>query len=184
MINSNSQIAEENFFHLPLKDGTRALTIDILNMHSDFRRPKRPYLRIKRRKISFHYDLLTLGITLDEVDEERIYINVTESELLVGCSVDTTDCYLSRYAYFTLNDMMSIYNEADFEDYYWPGFFDANGQSKYLMIKFYKGNLTIQPKLRYKGIYKPGQIFPFVSADIKNRKFTDTVVPENAHTDM
>ncbi len=185
MIDSNFQIAEENFFRLPLKDATRALTIDTLNRHSDFRRPKKPYLRIKQRKISFHNELLTIGVTLDDEDEERIYIKVTTSELLVSCSVDTTNGYLSRYAYFALYDMMSIYDEVDFEDYYWPGFFDEKGQSKYLRINFYKGSLTIQPKLRYKGIYKPGQLLPLISANVKkNRKLTDVVLPERPQTDM
>lgn len=183
MINSNNQIAEENFFRLPLKDGTRVLTIDTLNRYSDFRRPKRPYLRIERRRISFQNELLTIGVTLNSEDEEKVYIKVTASELLVCCSVDTTDSYLSRYAYFALYDMMSIYNETDFEDYYWQGFFDENGQSKYLKIKLYRGCLTVHPKLRYKGMYKPSQLLPLAFSYIEKREPTGVVISERPQKD-
>ena len=173
-------IADENFFRLPLKSGTRILTMETLNRYSDFRRPKRPYLRIKRRKLSFHNELLTIGVTLDSEEEEKIYIKVTASELLVSCSVDTTDSYLSRYAYFALYDMMSIYDQTDFEDYYWPGFFDGNGESRYLMIRMYKGTLVVFPKVRYKGLYKPEQALPSISDKIEGKRQTVELFKESA----
>lgn len=181
--NPNPSIATENFFRLPLKSGTRILTMEALNMHSDFRRPKKPYLRINRRRLSFHNELLTIGVTLDNEEEERIYIRVTASELLVSCTVDTTESYLSRYAYFALYDMMSIYDELDFDDYYWPGFFDENGRTRYLMIRMYKGALVVFPKVRYKGLYKPEQALPAIGDKIEGIRQAGAVLKENPPND-
>lgn len=179
MVNNMSpSIAMENFFHLPLKTGTRILTVETLNRYSDFRRPKKPYLKIRRRRLSFHNELLTIGVTLDNEEEERIYIKVTFSELWVSCSVDTTDTYLSRYAYFALLDMMSVYDEKDFEDYYWQGFFDENGESKYLTIRIYKGTLVVFPKVRYHGLYKPEQVLPSIGDNIEKARYSALVSHE------
>lgn len=179
MVNKMSpSIAMENFFRLPLKTGTRILTIETLNQYSDFRRPKKPYLRISRRRLSFHNELLTIGVTLDNEEEERIYIKVTSSELLVSCSVDTTDSYLSRYAYFALLDTMSIDDEIDFDKYFWPGFFDVNGKSRYLRIKIYNGKLIVSPNIRYKGLYKPEQPLPSIGDNIEKAKYSTQVSKE------
>lgn len=177
------EIADGNFFRLPFKSGTRILTMETLNKYSDFRRPKRPYLRINRRKLSFHNELLTIGVTLNNEEEERIYIRVTASELLVSCSVDTTDSYLSRYAYFALYDMMSIYEETDFEDYYWSGFFDENGESRYLRIKMYRGGLVVSPKVRYKELYKPEQVLPLIGDKIAGTRQKVEILKESTPKD-
>lgn len=160
-------VQAENFFRLPFKPGTRILTLDILNDHSDFRRPKKPYLLIETRKLSFVNEVLTLGIVLDDEEEEFVYIRVTASELLVSCSVDTEKDYLSRSAYFALYYLMLFHRQFDFEDFYWPGFFDPEtGDCKYLMISKSKGSLAVAPKIRYKGLYKPGQPLPVILKDI------------------
>ncbi|WP_148042795.1 hypothetical protein [Pedobacter jejuensis] len=172
-------IADGNFFRLPLRSGTRILTTETLDRYSDFRRPKRPYLRIRCMKLSFHNELLTIGVTLDSEEEEKIYIKVTASELLVSCSVDTTNNFLSRYAYFALYDMMSIYDENDFEDYYWPGFFDGNGESRYLMIRMYRGSLVVFPKVRYNGFYKPEQALPIIGDKISGTRQEVEILKES-----
>ncbi|MBC7417834.1 MAG: hypothetical protein H7325_06740, partial [Pedobacter sp.] len=172
-------IAIENFFRLPLKDGTRILTVETLNRYSDIRRPKKPYLKIRRRKLSFHNELLTIGVVLGNEEEERVYIKATDSELLVSCSVDTTSGYLSRYAYFALYDMMSIYDEVDFEGFYWPDFFNLdNGNSSYLMIKMYRGSLIVSPKGRFIGIYKPNQTLPSIRDNVEKVRQAVTVLHE------
>lgn len=157
----------ENFFHLPFKPGTRILTENTLNQYSEFREPKRHYLPIQTRNISYQNELLTKGIVLDREPEERVYLKVTSSELLVSCSVDTNESYLSRYAYFTLFRLVYYHSEYDFEKFYWPGFFDQySGVSKYLMIYKSKDSLNVSSKVRYAGLYKPGNLLPVVSENI------------------
>lgn len=117
-------IPSMNFFHLPFTPNTRILTENTLNQYSEIRKPKKGYFPIKIRKISFSNELLVIGVILDKEPEEMVYIKVTTSELLVSCSVDTHENYLSRYAYFALNQLMYYHTEYDFEDNYWPGFFD------------------------------------------------------------
>lgn len=154
-------VKAENFFRLPFIPDTRILTENTLNQYSEIRKPKRGYLPIKTRKISFSNELLTIGVILDREPEERVYIKVTTSELLVSCSVDTDENYLSRYAYFTLCNLIHYHSEYNFEDYYWPGFFDHyTGLSKYLMIYKSKDSLHVSSKARYKGLYKPGKQLP------------------------
>lgn len=153
-----------NFFRLPFEPNTRILTENILNQYSEIRKPKKGYFPIKIRKISFSNELLVISVILDKETEELVYIKVTTSELLVSCSVDTHEDYLSRYAYFTLYDLMYYHSEYDFEDYYWPGFFDQEtGASKYPMIHKSKHDLHVSSKVRYKGFYKPGKQLPVIS---------------------
>jgi len=106
-----------DFFHLPLEKGTVILSQETLNNHSAFRRTKRPFLNIKQRKVSFHQEILTIGITLGEEKEEMVYLQVKPTELLVGCSVDTSEHYLSRYAYYVLQDLMNHSGECDLRNF-------------------------------------------------------------------
>ena len=153
-----------NFFHLPFTPNTRILTENTVNQYSEIRKPKRGYFPIKIRKLSFSNELLEIGVILDKEPEELVYIKVTASELLISCSVDTHENYLSRYAYFSLTQLMYYDIEYDFEDYYWPDFFDQKtGGSKYLMIHKAKDNLHVSSKVRYKGFYKPKKQLPVIS---------------------
>jgi hypothetical protein len=157
-------IPSMNFFHLPFTPNTRILTENTLNQYSEIRKPKRGYFPIKIRKISFSNELLVISVILDKEPEELVYIKVTASELLISCSVDTHENYLSRYAYFSLVQLMYYDTEYDFEEYYWPDFFDQKtGESKYLMIHKSKDNLHISSKVRYKGFYKPKKQLPVIS---------------------
>lgn len=168
-----------NFFRLPFKPGTRILTEFTLNKYSEIREPRKDHLSIKTRKIVFRNELLVIGVTLGSEPEETVYIKTTTSELLVSCSVDTHEDYLSRYAYFTLRQLMQYYCRYDFEDYYWPGFFDpATGACKYLITRKSKDNLRVSLKANYKGLYKPGQHLPNVSASVLERRALTPQIPE------
>ena len=168
-----------NFFRLPFKPGTRILTEATLNKHSEIREPRKDYLSTKTRKIAFRNELLVIGVTLGTEPEEMVYIKATTSELLVSCSVDTHKDYLSRYAYFTLRQLMQYYSNYDFEDYYWPGFFDpSTGACKYLIVRKSKEDLRVSLKVRYKGFYKSGQHLPTVSANVVERRVETLPVPE------
>lgn len=172
------------FFRLPLEPHTVKLTLKTLNIYSEFRRPKKPYLRINVRKIYFRNEVLTIGVKLDDEIEERLFIRVTEKELLVSCTVDTDETYLSRYAYFGLLEMMSIYDYYNFEQFYWPGFFDGNtGNSKYLNIINDRKGMDVALKAKYPYFYKPGhyliipstpEILPIRKADVNIEPFIDT----------
>ena len=177
----NNTIRPMDFFRLPFTPNTRILTEDTLNHYSGIRKPRRGYLSIKTRKISFINELLTLGVILDNEPEELVYMKVTTSELLVSCSVDSHENYLSRYAYFSLLRLMYYHSQYDFEEYYWPGFFDPKtGQSKYLMIHKSKDNLHVSSKVRYKGFYKPGNQFPVISQNLGSLRTAIPYVQEQA----
>jgi hypothetical protein len=164
---SDKTIPSMNFFSLPFTPNTRILTENTLNNYSEIRKPKRGYLPVEIRKISFSNELLIIGVIIEKEAEELVYIKVTSSKLLVSCSVDTHENYLSRYAYFALYRLMYYQSEYDFEDYYWPGFFDQEtGVSKYLMVHKSKDSLHVSSKVRYKGLYKPGKQLPIVSENI------------------
>lgn len=145
-----------DFFHLPLEKGTVILSQETLNNNSAFRRTKRPFLNIKQRKISFHQEILTIGIILGEEKEEMVYLQVKPTEILVGCSVDTSEHYLSRYAYYVLQDLMNHSGECDFKEFYWPDFFHPKtGKSKYLNIINDRWGMSVGLKEQYSYFYKP-----------------------------
>ena len=156
---------QEIFYTLPLEKGTSLLTLQTLNSHSAFRFPKRPYLLIRTRKISFTNEILTIGIKLGKSPrEEQVYIQIQQTELKVSCSTDTDKEFISRYAYFALYQFTAVSGEYNFEKYYWPGFFNAKtGKSKYLDIINDRASMEISIKPKYSFFYKPGQAltFPF-----------------------
>ncbi|MBB5620974.1 hypothetical protein HDE69_002027 [Pedobacter cryoconitis] len=157
--------------------------METLNKFSEFRRPKRPYLRVQTRKISFENEVLTLGVILGIEAEEKVYIKVKPFELLVSCSVDTDESYLSRYAYFALCDIMGISEDYDFDGFYWPDLTDTKMQSKFLMTIKSKENLHVVLKVRYHGLYKPGTYLPIFRRDkVRIKETVPIIAPEAERT--
>ncbi|RZK10781.1 MAG: hypothetical protein EOO43_19925 [Flavobacterium sp.] len=156
MFNTKTTIPNSRLFKLSFLEGTLKLTYDELNSHSEFRLTKG--LSINIRKISFQNEWLTIGIKLDDEKEEKVYLKATLKELLISCSVDTDESYLSRYAYFALHKLMYINDYCNFKRYYWPDFFTSrNGGSKYLTIINDRNGLDITFKPNYSFFVKPGQ---------------------------
>lgn len=161
MINEKLKHSTFSYFRIPLETGSRILTLQRLNAHSIFRRPRRPYLSVNVRLLSFRREVLTIGVGIADEMEERVLIRVRETELWVSCTVDTDEHYLSRYAYFGLEELMWFREQYDFEKYYWPGFFDKrSGKTKYLTIINDRKGLDILLKPRYSAFYKPGHSLP------------------------
>ncbi|QNK64544.1 hypothetical protein H7F33_08720 [Pedobacter sp. PAMC26386] len=107
--------------------------------------------------ITYHNNILLMGISLGEEEEEKVYICVKANMLLVSCSVDTDDSYLSQYAYFTLEGLVLGYNYGDFRKFYWLDFFDGEtGKCKYLSITNNGKGLDIVLKPKYAFFLKPG----------------------------
>jgi hypothetical protein len=150
-------LSELHFFRLPLERGTTTLTLDCLNRHSEFRRPLRPYLNIGLKKIAYQNEILIVGVKLDKEGEETVYLRVMSTEVLVSCSVDTHETYLSRYAYFALVELMRVHDYFDFDKFYWPGFFNADtGKSRYLDIINDRCGMDVTLKSKYSLFFKPG----------------------------
>ena len=166
---------QDEWYTLPLENGSRILTLQTLNTHSDFRFSERPYLVIRKRTISFHNEVLTLGIRLGDEEEERVYIRVFEQELHISCSVDTHPAYLSRYAYFALYTFSWPGRGFNFDKYYWPNFFDPiTGKSKYLTIIIDRAGTDIIRKAKYPFFYKPG--YPLI-CPVKEKEYAALPAP-------
>lgn len=168
MNNSIIEIPEHRFFRLPFEHGTQQLTRSTLDSHSEFRKPRRTYLYVGTRMISFLNNILTFSVTIE--NEEMVYLKVTETHLLVSCSVDTDSTYLSRYAYFLLDKYLNFYPAKDMDNFYWPDFFDATGKSKFLKIENKGNTFEIKLRTRYQFFYKPGLVLPLVSGKYRVRK--------------
>lgn len=151
------EIPNHRFYKFPFENGNFKLTRVTLDSHSEFRKPNRTYLSVDAKMISFKDDILIFSVRIAGDEEEFVFLKITQTHLLVTCSVDTDETYLSRYAYFLLDNYISYYHEKDFSEYYWPDFFDANtGKSKYLIIEKKGKSLSIKLKGKYWYFYKPG----------------------------
>lgn len=177
------------FFKLPFEKGTVRLTRATLNKHSDFRRRERPYQCVSICKISYHNEILIIGIEVEKEEEEKVYLQATATGLLVSCSTDTHETYLSRHAYLALNQLIYIDDHYDFDRYYWPGFFDAKtGKSKYLNIINDRRGLDVFLKPKYSSFYKPEQklIYPLNDEKSKPRmnlkQAKESIISENGET--
>lgn len=169
MNNGNIDIPEHRFFRLPFEYGNLKLTRNILDAHSKFRKPRSTYLHVRAEMVSFIDNTLTFSITIENEDEEMVYLKVTDTHLLVSCSVDTDATYLSRHAYFLLDNYLNYHYEKDMDVFYWPDFFDAEGKSKFLKIERNANAFEIKLKDRYRFFYKPGLMLPLLSGKYQLR---------------
>lgn len=161
MVNKDLRASSFTHYTIPLETGSRIFSLRTLNANSTFRRPRRPFMAVKIRFLSFRREVLTIAVKIADEMEERVLIRVRETELWISCTVDTDENYLSRYAYFALEELLWFREQYNFEKFYWPGFFDKNtGKSKYLnVINDRKGfDVLINPK--YPTFYKPGHSLP------------------------
>ncbi len=158
MTNQTQIPDEKSFYRLPFEKGTFTLTEETLNKHSAHRKPE-SYFREKIKNISYLNEVLTLSIRLEDEPKNRqlVYFKVQKDELLVCCSAGTTSSYLSRFAFFTLLDLVKYHRREYFRYYYWPDFFDPKtGKSKYLKIINDRQGLDVEEKKMYPKFFKPG----------------------------
>lgn len=156
---------ENNFFSLPLKAGTFNLELATLDRLCNFRIPKKPYLHIRTRRIDYINEVWTFGVKLNNEAEEKVYLKVGPTALLVSCSVDTDEGYLSQYVYCLLYRLLFPSEEYNFEEYYWPDLADERLQKKFLMVLKSRDNVTVLLKVRYHGLYKLGKHLPKFEMD-------------------
>ena len=169
-----------NYYSIPFVPGTRKLTLEILNNHSAFRAPKIKYVRIWVKEIEYINEWITVRIRIEDEEPELVYLKVTESALLVSCSVDTDQSYLSRSAYFALKTMVDRYDGFDFEYHYWPDFINTDtGLSKFLVVKKMQGRVVVYLKARYHGFYKPGHDLPLLLAENDQPRRNEATVTED-----
>jgi hypothetical protein len=176
-------VPEISFFRLPLKTGTFDLDLETLDRYCNFRIPKKPYLNIQIRKIDYINEVWIFGVKLNKEEEEKVYIKVTATALLVSCSVDTDESYLSRYVYCLLYRLLFPNDEYNFEDYYWPDLVDERLQKKFLMVLKSRDNVSVLLKVRYHGLYKLGKHLPRFEMDQPMLGINNVAIWEKACTD-
>ncbi|WP_293308080.1 hypothetical protein [Pedobacter sp. UBA5917] len=149
------------FYKLPFAKGSRILTLQVLEMHTAFRVRKNPNL-LAMASLSFNVGMLTISVKLDKEEPAKVYLFVAYDCLLVSCSIDTDETYLSYCAYRALRAMM--WNGChDFDEYYWPECFNVDTeQSEYIAVINSGNRLKVALKEKFKGFYKPDDYFPEV----------------------
>lgn len=160
-----------NRFKLPLEKGSWKLTREMLNCYSGFRRLDKPYLKVRIRKIDYQKEVLVIGVSIANEAEEKVYIQVQSDHLLIACSMDTDESYLSRYAYHALEELISASDPYDFERFYYSGFFDVEtGESKYLDIAERTGmDINSGDHFDFERFYWPG----FFDVETGKSKYLD-----------
>jgi len=150
------------FYRLPFKEGSRILTQETLEAHTKFRIYKSPYWGTSIKSVSFKNYIMTKILKVEQEPLVQIYFKVEHDYLLISCSVDTDDTYLSWYVYRALRVMMWN-GEYDFQAYYWPACFDEEtGRSKFLKIFNDRCGFDIELKDGFKGLFRPDDPFPLV----------------------
>jgi len=167
--NSILKVPEHRLYKLPFRVGSKILDRCTLDAHSEFRAPKRGYLAVNVSKTAFTNGILTIIVKIEKEDAERVYIMVKDDHLLISCSTDTDSSYMSRHAYFCLDRFLWYYNERNFDEYYYPDFFDENGNSKYLISCKERGKFVIRFKKRYDNFFRPGMALPEVGSSVATR---------------
>ncbi|MFF5384321.1 hypothetical protein [Pedobacter suwonensis] len=154
-------------FKLPFEEGSLKLTVKTLKKYAPLNLENYKLLA-KTRKISFDNEILTIGVAFPNEDEEKVYLNIQFDHLQIGCSVDTDETYLGLYAYTALEKMISYNQYYNFEEFYWPGFFEPkSGKSIYLNILNDRLGMDIELKSEYSPFYKPGHKLFYPKISIK-----------------
>lgn len=127
--------------------------------------------------MAFEHEFWTLDVTIN-YQREQVYIKVTPTELVVGCSAGTNKDFLSHYAYCTVYQMMKSYKRSGFYDYYWPDLGTGALQKKYLKFIHSKTGLEVLSKDRLQGLFKPGQFLPKIEIETQEIKRTHDIKPK------
>ncbi|RYD94436.1 MAG: hypothetical protein EOP54_17510 [Sphingobacteriales bacterium] len=107
--------------------------------------------------------MMTKSLKLEHEPLVEIYFKLEHDHLLISCSVDTHETYLSRYVYRALRVMMWN-GEYDFQSYYWPACFDeATGRIRFLKIFNDRRGFDIELKDGFKGLFRPDDPFPLIN---------------------
>ena len=134
--------------------------------------------------ISFSGESLIFSVRIAGEKEEYVYLKITPAYLLVSCSVDTDESYLSLNAYLLLDKYISCHYEVDFSEYYWPDFFNLKtGKSRYLSVRKKGKSLSVKLKTKYRFFYKPGIIMPEIAKDNINRNIEISIIPSEPETE-
>ena len=154
------------FINCLSKKAGGVLSQQVLEAHTVFRAGKNPYYMVDIKRLSFKHGLMKMRVQVENEKPVLVYFNVAYDHLLVSCSVDTDASYLSRYVYRTLRAMMWN-GVCNFQEYYWPSCFDeSTGKSKYLDIINDRYGFDIQLKEKFKGFFRPDDLFPGLKARI------------------
>ncbi|MDN3587164.1 hypothetical protein QWY86_10825 [Pedobacter aquatilis] len=155
----------ERFYKLPFEKGSRILKQQVLDAHTDFGADDKQYYLNGKDIISFKHGLVTMEVS--QIDENwtiykpiRIYFKVEYDHLLISCTLDTDNTYLSWDVYIALRLVMR--NGAyDFNVYYWPACYDEiTGRLKFIKIFNDRQGFDIELKDGFKGLFRPDDPFP------------------------
>ena len=180
--NQHPNLSSIQYYTIPFENPDFMLTKEILKKHHENRSVFHYYsYDFQVRKLDFKNEVLIVAVKLKNEPEERIYLKVTSSALLVSCSVDTHQDYLGLYAYNGLSQLIGHSSKYDFSNYYWPGFFSTErGASKYLDIGKDNFGVYVTLKSTYHSFIKPGCFLPEIK-DGRNVQY-DRLPPLNLNT--
>jgi hypothetical protein len=110
--------------------------------------------------VNFENSILTVKVNPNDNSQNHLYIHIENDELHVACTCGMPDDKLCYHAFIGLYSMCWLTEGFDFQEIYWPGFYDSMNTKKFLDIKLGKERINMSGKPEFGTIYRSRIAFP------------------------
>ncbi|MDN3584500.1 hypothetical protein QWZ17_26740 [Mucilaginibacter flavus] len=154
-------IPSEMFFYaMPFKSSRQRLTREDLAEHYEPPKGRKAYMGNHYLLISFENSILTVKVNPNDGSENHLYLHVERDELNVACTCGMPGDKLCYHAFIGLHSMCWLTEGFDFQEIYWPGYYENGKAKKFLEIELGKQRITVSSKPEFGTIYRSDLQFP------------------------
>ncbi|PAW93918.1 hypothetical protein CKK33_10600 [Mucilaginibacter sp. MD40] len=148
------------FYIIPLIPSRQRLTREDLATHYEPPKGRKAYMGNHYKLISFENSILTVQVHPSDGSENHLYLHVELDELHVACTCGMPDDKLCYHAFIGLHSMCWLTEGFNFQEIYWPGYYDSAKAKKFLEIELGKERINISANPDFGTLYRSGLKFP------------------------
>lgn len=152
--------SERFFYSMPFKSSRQRLTREDLAEHYEPPKGRKAYMGNHYLVVSFENSILTVKVNPNDGSENHLYLHAERDELHVACTCKMPGDKLCYHAYIGLHSMCWLTEGFDFQEIYWPGYYENGKAKKFLEIELGKQRITVSSKPEFGTIYRSGLKFP------------------------
>ncbi|TFF29708.1 hypothetical protein [Mucilaginibacter psychrotolerans] len=103
---------------------------------------------------------MTVKVNPNDGSKNHLYLHVEREELNVACTCGMPNEKLCYHAFIGLHSMCWLTEGFDFQEIYWPGYYNSAKAKKFLEIELGKQRINVSTKPEFGTIYRSVLQFP------------------------
>lgn len=152
--------AELFFYTIPFTSMCQRLTREELAAHYEVPKGRKVWMGNHYQFISFENSILTVKVNPNDGSENHLYLHVERDDLHVACTCGMPDDKLCYHAFMGLHSMCWLTQGFDFQEIYWPGYYDKLKIKKFLEVELGRQRINVSVNEEFGTIYRSGLKFP------------------------